>query len=40
MASKVLEVRSVTTLSIVKIRYFAMFVALDNVMDEVASDEP
>jgi hypothetical protein len=40
MSSKVFEVRGVTALSIVKIRYFAMFVTLDNVVDEVAPDEP
>jgi len=36
---KVLEVGDVATLSVVKIRYLGAIGALDNVMDEVASNE-
>ena len=39
MTAKVSQVRSVTALSIVKIRHPGM-ITMDNVMDEVASNEP
>jgi hypothetical protein len=39
MPAKVSQVGGVTTLSIVKISYAGVIAILDNVMDEVASNE-